>query len=60
MVILSDLEVSIFNDVKDKKPEISFCSLLDGNELTIWNKMIFKSIVLAYWSEGYPEYVQSF
>jgi|DEB0MinimDraft_3_1074331.scaffolds.fasta_scaffold138000_2 hypothetical protein len=58
-MILSNLELSIFNNIKDKKPEITFCSWLHDNELTIWNKMIFKSIVLEYWYEEYPEYVES-
>lgn len=58
-MILSNLELSIFNNIKDKKPEITFCSWLNDNELTIWNKMIFKSIVLEYWYEEYPEYVES-
>jgi hypothetical protein len=58
-MILSNLELSIFNNIKDKKPEITFCSRLHDNELTIWNKMIFKSIVLEYWYEEYPEYVES-
>jgi hypothetical protein len=33
-MILSNLELSIFNNIKDKKPEITFCSRLHDNELT--------------------------
>jgi len=57
-MILSNLELSIFNNIKHKKPEITFCSWLHDNELIIWNKMIFKSIVLEYWYEEYPEYAE--
>lgn len=59
-MILSNLELDILNDIKHKKPEITFCSWLNNNELIIWNKIIFKSIVQEYWNEEYPEYVKPF